>query len=47
LFLYDYHYDFIQLFAPHLTRGTVDAAVAATSEQERDVLFKDLKLTEL
>jgi len=47
LFLYGYHYDFIRLFASHLTRRTVDAAVAAASEQERDALFEDLKLTEL
>ncbi|MCB1867419.1 MAG: HTH-type transcriptional regulator CysB [Gammaproteobacteria bacterium] len=47
LFLYSYHYEFIRLFAHHLTRKTVDAAIAANSEQERDNLFKDLKLTEL
>lgn len=47
LFLYGYHYDFIELFASHLTRETVDAAVAAPSQQERDALFTDLELQEL
>ncbi|MCB1761749.1 MAG: HTH-type transcriptional regulator CysB [Gammaproteobacteria bacterium] len=47
LFLYEYHYYFIRLFAPHLTRGMVDAAVLATSEHERNALFKELKLKEL
>ncbi|MCB1856736.1 MAG: HTH-type transcriptional regulator CysB [Gammaproteobacteria bacterium] len=47
LFLRGYHYDFIRLFANHLTRETVDSAIAATSEQERDALFKDLQLKEM
>lgn len=47
LFLYRYHYEFIRLFARHLTRELVDAAVAASSDQERESLFKDLRLSEL
>ncbi len=34
-------YDFIQRFAPHLTRDVVDAAVALRSNEEIEVMFKD------
>lgn len=34
-----YMYDFIQLFAPHLTRELVDAAVALDTKAERDNLY--------
>lgn len=46
LFLRTYHYDFIELFAAHLTREVVDNAVEAASEQERNALFNDLVLQE-
>ncbi len=46
LFLRSYHYDFISLFASHLTREVVESAVEAASEQERNALFSDLKLQE-
>lgn len=39
-------YDFIQRFAPHLTRDVVDAAVALRSNEEIEVMFKDIKLPE-
>ncbi|SQD03395.1 HTH-type transcriptional regulator CysB [Escherichia coli] len=41
-----YMYDFIQRFAPHLTRDVVDAAVALRSNEEIEVMFKDIKLPE-
>lgn len=44
LFLRRYHYEFIRIFAPHLTSKQLDLAIAASSEQERNTLFKDLKL---
>ena len=44
LFLRGFHYEFMRLFAAHLTRELVDAATAAASQQERDALFKDLVL---
>lgn len=43
LFLRAYHYDFIHLFADHLTHDVVDAAVRARSNTERERLF-DLDL---
>jgi len=46
LFLRAYHYDFIELFAAHLTREVVDNAVEAASDQERNALFSDLILQE-
>ncbi len=39
-----YMYDFIQSFAPHLTRETVDAAIACHSKIELDAIFKDVEL---
>lgn len=39
-----YMYDFIELFAPHLTRDIVDAALEADGEEERVELFEDLTL---
>lgn len=39
-----YMYDFMELFAPHLTRDIVDAALEADSEEERVELFEDLTL---
>jgi LysR family cys regulon transcriptional activator len=39
LFLRAYHYDFMRLFADHLTHEVVDAAVRARSNTERERLF--------
>ncbi|WP_235833845.1 LysR substrate-binding domain-containing protein, partial [Escherichia coli] len=43
-FLRSYMYDFIQRFAPHLTRDVVDTAVALRSNEEIEAMFKDIKL---
>ncbi len=43
-FLRSYMYDFIQRFAPHLTRDVVDSAVALRSNEEIEAMFKDIKL---
>jgi LysR family cys regulon transcriptional activator len=43
-FLRGYMYDFIELFAPHLTRDVVDAAFAGHSKVELDELFSRLEL---
>jgi len=43
-FLRGYMYDFIELFAPHLTREVVDAACNARSKEEEERIFHDLKL---
>ena len=37
-------YEFLQTFAPHLTRERIDAAVQAGSREEREALFADLEL---
>ncbi len=47
IFLRSYHYDFIELFANHLTREVIDEAVEASSEEERNALFSNLTLAEL
>ncbi len=41
-----YMYDFVELFAPHLTRERVDAACAAKSKEEVDSLFERVCLPE-
>lgn len=43
-FLRGYMYEFIQEFAPHLTRDRVDAASEALSNEERDALFAGIEL---
>lgn len=43
-FLRGYMYDFIELFAPHLTREVVDAARNARSKEEEKRLFHNLQL---
>ncbi|WP_233986620.1 HTH-type transcriptional regulator CysB [Pectobacterium versatile] len=43
-FLRSYMYDFIQRFAPHLTRDIVDSAVALRSNDEIEAMFKDVTL---
>lgn len=44
LFLRNYHYDFIEMFASHLTRDVMQAAIEAVSEQEREALFRNMEL---
>jgi len=39
-----YMYDFMQLFAPHLTRKLVDRALRASSAERAEAMFADLKL---
>ena len=46
-FLRGYMYEFIQLFAPHLTREIVDQAFAASSKAELDRLFETIELPRL
>lgn len=41
-----YMYDFIELFAPHLTRERVDAACAAKSKEDVESLFERVRLPE-
>jgi LysR family cys regulon transcriptional activator len=43
-FLRGYMYDFIERFAPHLTREVVDEAAQATSREARERLFADIEL---
>lgn len=43
-FLRGYMYDFIELFAPHLTRSRVEAAQHTRSNEELEALFADLEL---
>ena len=43
-FLRGYMYDFIELFAPHLTRDVVEAAFARHSKAELDDLFSHIEL---
>ncbi len=46
-FLRGYMYEFIELFAPHLTRDVVEEAFARHSKTELDALFADLELPTL
>ncbi|MCT8341644.1 MULTISPECIES: HTH-type transcriptional regulator CysB [Photorhabdus] len=43
-FLRSYMYDFMWRFAPHLTRDVIDQAVALRSNEDIEVMFKDIKL---
>ncbi|EIJ41937.1 transcriptional regulator [Beggiatoa alba B18LD] len=43
-FLRSYMYDFMQLFAPHLTRERVEKAMEMSNQEEVDELFKDISL---
>ncbi|HMU89530.1 MAG: HTH-type transcriptional regulator CysB [Pseudomonadales bacterium] len=45
-FLRRYMYDFMQFFAPHLSRDLVDRAVACKSREEVEALFAQLVLPE-
>ncbi|WP_417658991.1 HTH-type transcriptional regulator CysB [Pseudidiomarina sp.] len=46
-FLRSYMYDFLEGFAPHLTRSRVDDAIAKKSQEEIDRLFKGIELPTL
>ncbi|MFO7859480.1 MAG: HTH-type transcriptional regulator CysB [Ectothiorhodospiraceae bacterium] len=41
-YLRGYMYEFIRLFAPHLTPDVVDRATAIRSQEERELLFREL-----
>ena len=43
-FMRKFMYDFIELFAPHLTRKRVDEAFALPNRAERDQLFAQIAL---
>jgi len=43
-FLRKYMYDFIELFAPHLTRQMVDRAASMSIKEDRDRLFRGMEL---
>jgi len=43
-FLRAYMYDFIQLFAPHLTREIVDQAMATSDKTALEALFREIEL---
>ncbi|AWF81714.1 HTH-type transcriptional regulator CysB [Microbulbifer sp. A4B17] len=44
IFLRGFMYEFIQQFAPHLSRELIDQAAQATSRSEVDALFADMEL---
>lgn len=44
IYLRGYMYEFMQLFAPHLTRARVELAALAKTREERDALFSDVSL---
>lgn len=46
-FLRSYMYDFLEGFAPHLTRNRVDQAMLKKSQEEIDRLFKEVELPTL
>ncbi len=43
-FLRSYMFDFMERFAPHLTRPVVEQAISLKSNQEIDEMFKDIQL---
>ena len=43
-FLRGFMYDFLEAFAPHLTRERVDAAIKAPNREEREALFEGIEL---
>jgi LysR family cys regulon transcriptional activator len=43
-FMRRFMYDFVKLFAPHLTSEQVDAAVACSTRAEREKLFANIDL---
>ncbi|WP_290647729.1 HTH-type transcriptional regulator CysB [Aquisalimonas sp.] len=42
-YLRSYMYEFIQLFAPHLTRDVVERSMAVRTHEERAAMFKELE----
>lgn len=46
-YLRSYMYDFIEMFAPHLSRDLVQKSIAMASRAEVDALFAELKLPSL
>ncbi|MDF1764605.1 MAG: HTH-type transcriptional regulator CysB, partial [Oleibacter sp.] len=46
-FLRGYMFDFIQAFAPHLTKERVEQAALCSHRQDLDALFKDISLPNL
>ena len=44
MFLRSYHFDFINLFSPHLTRDVVDMAIQSESNRAREGLLSNLTL---
>jgi len=44
IYLRSYMYEFMELFAPHLTREVVEGAIKTRSNEELEGLFKDLEL---
>jgi len=44
MFIRGFIYDFIRLFAPHLTKELVQKAIALREKQETEDLFKPIKL---
>jgi len=45
-FMRRFMFDFIELFAPHLTRARVEAVLECHNRVERDALFEDVRLPE-
>lgn len=43
-FLRSYMYDFIHRFAPHLTRDIIDTAIALRSNEDIELMFRDIRL---
>ena len=43
-FLRGYMYEFIERFAPHLTREVIDDAIKLSTMKEIDEMFKDIEL---
>lgn len=43
-YLRGYMYDFIQMFAPHLTKDLIDAAAGTADNQELETLFEKMKV---
>ena len=44
MFIRGFIYDFIRLFAPHLTREVIEQAIAIREQREFDALFRDIEL---
>ncbi|HUL11107.1 MAG TPA: HTH-type transcriptional regulator CysB, partial [Methylococcaceae bacterium] len=44
MFIRGFIFDFIRLFAPHLTREVIEQAIAIREQREFDALFRDIEL---